>query len=321
MSASRTLRGEGGVSEQTRARVQQAAEELGYRRNASARSLRLDAGSDLVGVVVTHLANPFYARLTLGVQMAVESRGMRVLLANTEESSERERELIQNLLERRVDGMVVVPSGYDHEHLDPQALQGTPVVLASRPPSGPDLDCVLVDDFGGARQATLRLLEEGHRRIGFVGNPPAVYTGAERYRGYCAALEESSLKESRRYVDRSAVDAASAERSAIRMLSFDRPPTAFFATNNRLALGVLRAVRCFSSEVSLAAFDDLEYADLLDRRPALVGYDAEEVGRKAGELLVRRMDERGESRDRAASRVVVPVTLANGGRGSTDTDG
>ncbi|NEE04200.1 LacI family DNA-binding transcriptional regulator [Phytoactinopolyspora halotolerans] len=312
MSVSRSLRGDTGVSAATRARVLEAVDELGYRPNDSARSLKLGRGSDLIGVVVTHFSNPFYSRLALGVEEVIEKRGKRVILGNTEEDPDRERELVQNLLERRVDGIVVVPSSYDHSHMNEPAMRGTPVVLAGRPPVGLDADCVLVDDFGGAHEVTRRLLAEGHRRIAFIGTPPAAYTGAERYRGYCAALDEQGVRVTSRYVDRSGTDTVTAEAAAARMLRLSTPPTAIFAANNRLALGVLRAIGS-RDQIGFAAFDDLEYASLLDRSMTYVSFDAEQMGRGAGELLLRRLDERsagGEERaERPASRVVVHVDV------------
>ncbi len=309
------MRGESGVSAATRAKVLEVVEELGYRLNDSARSLKLGRGSDLVGVVVTHFANPFYSRLALGVEAVIEKRGMRVILGNTEEDPERERELVQNLLERRVDGIVVVPSSYDHSHMKEQAMRGTPVVLAGRPPVALDADCVLVDDFGGAREVTRRLLEEGHRRVAFIGTPPAAYTGAERHRGYCVALDEQSVPVTSDYVDRSGTDTVTAEAAATRMLRLSTPPTAIFAANNRLALGVLRAIGP-RDHIGFAAFDDLEYASLLNRDITFVSFDAEQMGRSAGELLLQRLDERSAGgrhmqAERPVSRVVVQVNVVS----------
>lgn len=317
MSASRTLRGDRGVSATTRDRVLRAADDLGYRRNESARNLRLGGGSNLVGVIVTHLENPFYARLTLGVQQTIQARGMGVVLGNTEEDPDRERELIRNLLERGVDGIVVVPASYQHEHLSETATYGTPVVLAARPPTGVDVDCVLVDDFEGARQATRHLHHEGYDRIAFIGNPPAIYTGAERYRGYCAALDEQGLPAPDSYVDRSCTGATSAEQAAGRMLDSATPPTAIFTANNRLALGALRALGA-RRDIGFATFDELEYASLLDRIVTVVSYDPEEIGRRAGDLLGRRIDERlsgSVAERRPASRALVPVSLRSNTNG------
>jgi LacI family transcriptional regulator len=312
MSASRALRGDRGVTAATRDRVLEAARTLGYRSNEWARSLKLGRGSDLIGVIVTHLANPFYSGLALGMQAAVEDAGKHVILGNTDDDPRRERRLVQNLIERGVDGIAIVPSGYDHAYLDASAIRGTPLVLAGRPPVGISADCVLVDDFGGTLQAIRRLLDEGHQRIAFIGNPPAVYTGSERYRGYGTAMDEKGLAITPDHIDRVCTTAADAEKAVLRMLGRNSPPTAVFAANNRLALGVLRAISA-RDDMAFAAFDDLEYASLLHRDMTLVTYDPQYMGRLTGELLLRRINEAStdveEPSHWPASRVIVPVQV------------
>lgn len=197
MTVSRVLKDDERVSPATRAKVLTAVEELGYRRNEVARNLRLGKHSGMIGLVVTNLANPFYSRLALGAEQVAEEHGLRLVLGNTAEQVKREQELVEDLVSRRVDGMIVVPAGASQRHLAPEVLGPTPVVLAGRPPAGIEADTVLVDDFGGAHAATARLIADGHRSIGFVGNPPALFTGAERFRGYRAAHEEAGLTPAR----------------------------------------------------------------------------------------------------------------------------
>ncbi|HEY6738387.1 MAG TPA: LacI family DNA-binding transcriptional regulator, partial [Actinopolymorphaceae bacterium] len=305
----------------TRDRVLVAVEELGYRRNEVARNLRLGGTSGLVGLVVTNLANPFYSQFALGVEAVVAQNGLQVVLANTGEDVERERRLVAELAARRVDGMIVVPAGSDHTHLDPQAPGAVPVVLGARPPSNVPLDCVLVDDFGGAREATAGLVAAGHSRIGFLGLPPSVWTSSERFRGFGVALEEAGVDLDERYVRLRQRTIPAAEEAATDLLRSRRPPTALFCANSRNTLGAFRAVSRLGTDTALAGFDDFELADVLGI-PLIVAYDPRELGRRAAELLVRRMGEqRQASTERGASgtsqappelspqRIVVPTTV------------
>lgn len=289
MTVSRVLKDDTRVTEATRKRVLSAVDLLGYRRNETARRLRV-GGSGMIGLVVTNLANPFYSRLALGVQEVAYTHGLRVLLANTAEQVEREQGLVEDLAASQVDGMIVVPASGSHRHLTPTALRGMPLVLASRPPAGMDADCVLVDDFGGAEAATTRLIEDGHRRIGFLGNPPALYTGAERFRGYWAAHEAAGLEPDERHVRRGLSDVATAERSAASLLRGPDAPTALFCTNNRLTQGAIRAVRTLGVPVSLAGFDDFDLADVLGLPLTIASYDADEIGRRAAHMLIDRIN-------------------------------
>ncbi|MFD9076889.1 LacI family DNA-binding transcriptional regulator, partial [Streptomyces lasiicapitis] len=261
MTASRVLRDDPRVLPATRDRVRAAAAALGYRPNEVARSLRLGRGTGLVGLVVTNLANPFYSRLALGVDSVVAADGLKTVIGNTGQDLDGERDLVADLVARRVDGIIAVPAGSDHRHLAAALDGGVPVVLASRPPEGFDADCVLVDDFGGAREATARLLSRGHRRIGFLGSPPAVHTGTERLRGYTAAHADAGLPTDASLVRQGQTEPAAAEHAATQLLALPDPPTALFCSNNRNTIGAFRAVRATGTDTALAGFDDFELAD------------------------------------------------------------
>lgn len=312
MTVSRTVHGDPGVSPATRERVLTAIDDLGYRRNELARNLRLGQTTGLVGLVVTNLANPFYSHLALGVESVTGEHQLKVVLGNTSEDVGRERRLVAELVSRRVDGIIVVPAGGDHSHLGPRSLGGTPVVVAARPPSSLNADCVLVDDFGGAREATTRLLGTGVTRVGFLGLPPAVWTSAERFRGFCSALDHAGIELDDRHVRRHAGTIASAEEAATKLLRQRRPPEALFCANNRTTLGAFRATRALGSQVALAGFDDFELADVLGLPLILVAYDPAELGRQAARLLLDRMASTGQD-DAAPRRILVPTRVVEYG--------
>lgn len=308
MTVSRVLHDDDRISPPTRQRVLDAVESLGYRRDETARNLRLGRTAGLVGLVVTNLGNPFYSQVALGAGDAADEHGMNVLLANTGEDAERERRVIDDLLSRRVDGIIVAPAGEDHEHLSPARLHGVPVVFVARPAKGIEADCVLVDDFGGTREATRLLVRHGHERIGFLGLPPSAWTGAARYRGFRAALSEAGLPVDRRHVRRHQRDIAAAESAARELLALPDPPTALFSANNRNTIGAYRAVTGTGAATELAGFDDFELADMLGLPLTVVSYDAAELGRQAAEMLLERIE--GPSGVLpAARRVTVPTSV------------
>ncbi|MBO0867556.1 MAG: LacI family DNA-binding transcriptional regulator [Micromonosporaceae bacterium] len=302
MTVSRTLRGDEGVSEATRQRVREVARSLGYRPNEVARNLRLGRSDGLIGLVVTNLANPFYSQLALGVEEALAEQGMRVLLGNSGEDPTRERQLVHDFISRRLDGLVVVPATHHHGHLGPVQTLGMPVVLAASLPVKVDVDAVLLDDFGGTWEATRHLISAGHHRIGFLGLPAATWTGSERYRGYCAALEEAGIPLSAELSGYRQRDVAAAEKATEALLDLPDPPTAIFAANNRNTIGAYRAIRARGATTRLAGFDDFELADSLGLPLTLVAYDPRELGREAAVLLCDRIAEAGAGAEPGAPR-------------------
>ncbi|MER5442126.1 LacI family DNA-binding transcriptional regulator [Streptomyces sp. NPDC002790] len=315
MTVSRVLKGNEGVGESTRRRVLEAVTDLGYRRNETARNLRLGRHSGLIGLVVTNLANPFYAQLALGAEEVVQAYGLRLVLGNTAEQLAQEKHLVQDLVSRQVNGLIVVPAGSDQRHLAPGVLDGTPLVLASRPSAGIEADTVLVDDFGGARAATARLVEDGHEKVGFLGNPPTLFTGAERFRGWWSALEEAGLQPREEWVRRGPYDVVTAEAAARDLLDRAGAPSALFCANNRLTLGACRAVRGLGTAAAIAGFDDVESADLLSVPLTLASYDPAEIGRRAAQLLMDRLEAgSGTQPTGPPRRTVIPTLLATYGR-------
>nr|WP_203432867.1 LacI family DNA-binding transcriptional regulator [Jiangella asiatica] len=308
MTVSRVLHDNPSVSDDNRRKVITAVEELGYRRNEVARSLRLGRAPDLVGLLVANLANPFYSAVALGVESTLSDHGIRVMVANTAEQVDHERKAIADLVSRRIDGIIVLPAGNEHTHLDPVRLE-TPIIFAASQPSGVDADAVLLDDFNGTRLATARLLAAGHRRIGFLGLPPAAWTGAERFRGFCAAFDEAGLEFDARYDRRPLRTVAAAEKATMDLLSQVDPPTALFCANNRLTIGAFRVLRARDQRVDLVGFDDFELADTLGIPLTIVAYDPMEIGRQAARLLLDRLGRGSDDRDAPPRRLVIPTTI------------
>jgi LacI family transcriptional regulator len=306
MTVSRVLHDDSQVAVGTRKRVLDAVEKLNYRRNEFARNLRLGRDAGVVGLVVANLANPFYSELALGVEAIIAEHSLRLMIGNSGESVQSEEDLIIDFESRRVDGMIVTPAGRDQPSLRRLAESHLPLVLAGTPPAGIDADCVLVDDFGGALDSTRRLIEIGHRRIAFMGNPPSLYTDAERFRGFSTALEEAGLRAPSRYVCRIRADVEGYEVAARELLETSRAPTAIFCANNRITLGVLRAMFATKIQVAAVCFDDFEVADLIGVPLILVSFDAGILGRRAAEML---MDQINHAEDLGKRRITIPTKL------------
>ena len=289
-TVSRVVNGEPSVRPETERRVRLAITELGFRRNDAARSLRQRHRTRSLGLVISDVGNPFYSAIARGVEQVVRTRDMLLITGSSDEDPERERNLIRELLERRVDGLIVSPAATDHRYLLADMAHGVPIVFIDRPPGGIEADTILLDNAGGARAAVEHLLGLGHERIGFIGDLPTIFTAAERLRGYRAALEAHGVREDREIVHLGSHTAESAGRALRELLALPLPPTAMLTGNNRITIGVLTELARSHAALALIGFDDLELADLLGRPLTAVAYDAEEFGRRAAALVVRRLD-------------------------------
>lgn len=260
-TVSRALSGAPNVSPSMLERVTAAAQELGYRPNANARDLRSQAPSRTVGLIVGDLANPFYGLMMRQVERELRAAGYLLLVASSDNDADRERQLAGTLLESRVAGLIVVTSGERHDYLQRDVDRGLPVVFLDRVPGDLAAPSVVFDNVGGARRATEHLLAHGHRRLAMLGDTPGLPTTKERHHGFRLALNAAGAGAGT--VRLGLGDQDEAERAAAEMLSGPEPPTAFFAANNRLTVGVLAALRATGSAAAVVGFDDFELADVL----------------------------------------------------------
>jgi LacI family transcriptional regulator len=313
-TVSRVVNAEPNVGSATAERVHGAIERLGYHRDDVARSLRPGQSTATIGLVIGDLGNPFYAAVARGVEEVAARRRHLLVTASSEDEPRRERELLQAMLRHRVDGLLVIPAGRDggdHAHLRIERQLGTPVVFLDRPPTGLDADVVMMDNRGGARRAVEHLIAHGHRRIGIVGDAPSFFTVRERVRGCREALAHAGLQLDESLVRLRPHDTEEAAAVAAELLALPDPPTAIFATNNRMSVGVLRALRDGSPPVALVGFDDFELADMVATPVTVVRYNAGELGRRAAHVLFARLD--GD--DGPPQRVVVLTELVQRGSG------
>ncbi|GAA1854295.1 LacI family DNA-binding transcriptional regulator [Myceligenerans crystallogenes] len=285
-TASRVLNGEPNVADGTREKVRLAAAALGFRRNAVAADLARGGASRLLGFISGDIANPFYSAVAGGIERVAREHGLHLITTSCEEDPARERLLTEELLERRVRGLVVTPTPAGHDHLAGELAAGTRLVFADRPAAGLAADSVVIDNPGGVRAAVRHLTAHGHRRIAFVGDNPEVWTFRERRAAFAGAMSDAGAPGAERWVRPGAHDAGTARALVTDLLTAPEPPTAILAENNRVTEGALRALRAVpgGDDVALVGFDDFPLADLLG--VTVVAYDAAELGRRAADLVV-----------------------------------
>jgi LacI family transcriptional regulator len=320
MTVSRVVNGRSGVSPQRTARVWQAIEKLDYRHNITARHLRLTGQpTATIGVLLEDVANPFAAELLRAVENVVAEQDCLVLCASSDGDAARERALLTAFCARRVDGLIIMPCGPDYRYLLPELRRGTQVVFADRPAPTIAADTVLSDNFGGARLAVAHLLNRGHTRIGFLGDLRRIYTAAERYRGYQAALQDAGIDPDERLIRRDVHSEASALQITQELFTEPDAPTAIFTAQNLLTIGARMALQHMKAEriIAHAGFDDIPLAELLDPGITVIAQDPPALGELAAQLLLHRIrDPHG-----SPETVEVPTTMLTRGSGEIPPPG
>jgi LacI family transcriptional regulator len=313
-TVSRVINVEPAVSADLLARVERAIEQLDYRPNLTASSLRRNDGKTAtIGLVLEDLANPYSAAVTRAVEDAARPRRVTVVAGSVDEDPERERALIREFVARRVDGLIVAPTTSDQSYLFADRRAGMVLVFVDRPPSHLDADAVVAANRTGAADGVRHLLAGGHRRIGFLGDLAIISTAADRYEGYEDTLERAGLPIDDSIIRRDLRGGDAARAAVEELLRQPRPPTAIFAAQNVLGIGAFAALRGLRRQfdVALVGFDDFPLADLLDPGVTVVAQDPAAIGRLAAETLFRRLDG-----DRSPSTVqVVPTRLIVRGSG------
>jgi LacI family transcriptional regulator len=305
MTVSRVINQSQRVSPETRRRVEEAIAELGYVPSRLARGLsRQKTGT--IALLVPDVENAFFPQILRGAEDVARRAGYRVILGDTRADLALERDLIEEMIAHRVEGIAIAPvSDRSRTHLRRLTKFGVPFVLIDRVVSGVDADAVLGDSVGGAQRLVEHLIALGHRRIGLIVESDEVSTARDRRRGYVQALERAGVPLDPELVVLSTVDPQGGFTGMQQLLRLETRPTAVFTVNNLVALGAVEAVRAerldVPDDIALVCFDDIEYAARLNPFLTVMMQPAETYGTLGTQLLLERIE---GGRD-ARSRVVV----------------
>jgi LacI family transcriptional regulator len=292
MTVSRVVNGSSRVSPTTSARVKDAIAELGYLPNGPARQLR-SRRTNMLALVVTDIRNPFFTTVASGVEDTARAKGYVVMFCSTYESEAVEAEYIRALIERRVDGVLLVPASGASGSVRQLMDRGIPTVLVDRAVPDVAVDEVRGASRTGAQAAVRHLIELGHRRIAMLTGPRDVSTASDRVAGYEDALREVCPDAECGPIRYGQFSEDSGYAMTREVLDLTPRPTAIFAGNNFIAFGAMRAVReaglRIPEDVSLLVFDDLPTGWTQSPYLTAIAQPAYEIGRQAATLLLSRL--------------------------------
>jgi len=307
MTVSRVLNGSATVSEEATARVQAAIEQLDYRPNEMARALR-GQRTRSIGLILPYLYDSFFAMCGHAVTTVARQHGYSVIMTTSNEDPDTEYAEAMQMVQRHVEGLVVIPANRGRTRLNRALLGKTPLVALDRPSADPAFDSVLVENHSGSKRMVQHLIEHGHKSIAFMGLSRGVYTINARFQGYRKAMAEAGLETDACFECETMEATVAAIASRLKQKT---PPTAYFTSNTLATRFVFAALLQLGvripADAALAGFDDFELADLTSPPLTVVRQPVEEMGRAAAEQLFERL-ERGETSE-AGKRIVLPVEL------------
>lgn len=298
------------VSDELRARVLAAMDELNYRPNILARGLRRGE-TRTIGLIVPDNSNPFFAEVARIVEDIGFENGYSVILCNSDGNLEKEAAYINVLIAKQVDGVIFIAAGSKHEHLSELTGAGIPVVVADRDIPHTLADVVLVDNEQGGYDAAHHLLGLGHQRIACVAGPSDLTPSADRVQGYRRALEEAGVSVQEEWIVPGDFRFQGGEAAVEELLRLGQPPTAIFACNDMMAIGALRAIRGAGlqvpGDVSLLGFDDIPLASAVMPALTTVAQPIAELAMLATRYLIAQIQDDRQARPR--QRTVLDAKL------------
>jgi LacI family transcriptional regulator len=300
------------VTPATRQAVLDAIAKLNYRPSAIARSLNTNV-THTIGVLVADITNPFFSGLVRGVERQLSLQGYNLIVCNTDEDPEQEARYLDLLLAKRVDGLIIAPSGTAQPLFQQFSAYNTPLVFVDRHPDQPYGPVIEIDNFAAGYAATEHLIQWGHRRIAILSRNPTLSTANGRISGYRQALQDHGLAVDESLIQVTGITLDAAVADALRLLDRSQRPTAVVTTNHIMTLALLRALRernldC-PTDISLVGFDDHPWASLFTPPLTVIRMSISDLSNAAVETLLQAIECRMQSQSHEMSSECTPDVL------------
>ena len=290
-TVSRVLNNSGYTSQDTKDRVYNAVEKLNYQKNLVAAAM-ISKQTATLGLIIPDIKNVFYGDLTRAVEDTAHKLGFNVILCNTDNDLNKEREYIEFLVQKGIDGIIFSTPEVEDKNIRElvKAKPDLPIILLGSEVDGAKVDQVLVDNFHGAYLATEHLLQLGHQKIGYISGQPESYSTIERQKGYETALKDYGISPSEENIILDEFKVDSGYKNGKKMLSQEDHPTAIFAGNDAIGVGVYNAARELGlripEDISVVGFDHSLFSEIVYPKLTTIKTPIQEMCEKAVQLIV-----------------------------------
>lgn len=280
------------IKETNRLKIEEAIKQLGFTLNPIARGLKTSK-TNTVGILIPQLSSVFSTSIIEGMEQILDEFGYSVLVCDSRNSIDKEREKIRFLKDKFVDGIIIMPVDNVGDHIKEIIDGNLPVVLMDRLIDNLSCDAVISDSFNGAFEAVESIIKKGHKRIGMIAGPQSIYTAKKRFEGYKMALETYGLEVSDDLVVHTDLSQEEASQAFKRLINLQNPPTAIFTGNYDTTVGAVKSIiesdMVIGKDISIFGYDNLDLFKILKPQLSVVVQPMEAIGRGAAELLVKRM--------------------------------
>ena len=288
----------GNVREKNRIKIEEAIEELHYEVNEVARGLKTNA-TRTIGVVIPELNNTFCAEIITGMEDVLRSHGYATIVCDCRTDKKLEREAVEFLIRRRVDGIINMPVDEEGNHLKRFQKMGKPIVLIDRKIQGIDCDSVLVDNKKAAEDAVRYFIGRGHRNIGIIGGPEEVFTAQERMAGYYKALESAGIPVRESLIWHGDYTIQGGVRGLEELVQNSPEMTAVFVTNYEMTMGAMIGVNELGiripEQLSMIGFDNLQFARACNPKLTIVAQPTDGIAREVAKVMLNHLENAGET--------------------------
>jgi len=307
-TVSRALNNKPDISYETKQKIKEVAERLGYSPNALARSLKAKKTGS-IGVLIADIADAFFAPIVKGIENTAREMGYSIILCDTSEEYEQEKIALEMMLEKRVDGLLITPSQTEYKDILELKRRKIPFVLIGRYFDLVESDYVITDDIKGAFSAIDYLIKKGHKKILFINGPNYISSAKERLVGYKRALQENAILFDKSLVKEDALKMEDGYRIMKEVLSSGTKFTAVFAYCDFVILGVMQALEeaklKVPEDIAIVGYDDVAFARFLQVPLTTVHIPKYELGKEAMRLLKKKIE--GEIKE--PQNVILPTRL------------
>lgn len=287
-TVSRAINNKPGVGEDTKQKILNLARRYNYQPNLLARNLARQE-SNMIGLILPDISSLFYSEVTRAIQDIATKHGYQVMICNTDSDEKRESAYIEWLQGNKIAGIIFLGNGLANNKIINLGLSGYPIVLANRLVEEVMLPSVIIDNNTGAFEATKHLLERGHKRIALINGPKDNLTAQNRFRGYREALKEYNLDYDPKLIINKDWSRECGYQGFLELLNLEEPPTAIFAANDLISVGVIEAIKMggylIPEEIAVVGFEDTIVTSIIEPPLTTVAQPMYELGSNSAKKL------------------------------------